>query len=173
MHTIDNSEQSRLALLYTLQAAKMRLTEPQLARIMSEASVMNFFDLKTALQTLADGGQIVETPTMAGIVYELGGRGETMIDTLRTTLRRSVREAIDAYMDEHRGQLEAESALPVTYAHVGDGKYRVQAQVLSDDIPIFQLTMILDSRKEANIFVANWKEKGPEIYQRILLELTI
>lgn len=151
----------------------MRLSEPQFARIMGELSIMNFFDLKSALYDLCDGGQAAETPTLQGIFYALTPHGKEMIDSLRTDLRHSIRTAVDTYLEEHLEQLRIENALPVSYAHVGDGKYRAQARVLSDDIPIFELTMILDSREEANVFVANWKEKGPEIYQRILLELTV
>lgn len=169
----EKPEQNKLAILYVLKESQMRLSESQFARIMSELSVMNFFDLKTALLELTEGGQIAETPTLQGPTYALTAAGGEMIRSLRTDLLHSTRRAIGALLAEQRENLQTEAGLPAAYSQVGDGKYRVQAQILSDDIPIFQLTMILETREEANLFVTGWKEKGPAIYQRILLDLTV
>lgn len=169
----NRSAECRLALLYTLEKSDMNLTEPQFARIMSETSVMNFFDLKSALHALCDGGEIEEIPTLQGSTYALTSKGSEMILSLRTDLRRSVRDAIDSYISAHASELYSESVYLSGYTRTGNGQYRVQGRIMSDGAPIFEISMTVDSREEAKTFTGRWKEKGSDIYQRILLELTV
>lgn len=165
--------QCRLALLYTLSQSGITLTEPQLARIMSDTSVMNFFDLKSSLHDLADGGQIEELPMLEGSVYVLTDKGAEMIETLKTDLRRSLRDSIDSYLAAHGEELYRESLFQASFTRIDDKQYRARARIVSDGAPVFELTMLLGSREEAKTFVDSWKEKGSDIYQRILLELTV
>lgn len=166
-------EQSRLALLYILERAQMPLTESQLARIVSETSAMNYFDFRTALPELGEGSLIEALPMLGGLAYEISSQGTEMIDSLRTDLRYSIRRAVDEYLLENREALENESTYRASFAEIGEGQYRAQAQIVSDGLPVFQLSMILGSRAEAATFTENWKKKGAEIYQRLLVDLTV
>ena len=168
-----HSIQCRLALLYLLQKSEIPLSEPQLARIMSDTSLMNFFDLKSALHELCDGGQTDPVPTLDGDVYTLTERGDEMITSLRTDLLHSTRASLDAYLEANGEALVREATYPASYTRSGERAYRAQGRVMSDGLPIFEVTMLVGSREEANTFVRSWQEKGPDIYQRVLLELTV
>lgn len=173
MHEQHRTEQDQLVVLYTLRSAGLDLREDQLAKILASLRLMDFFDLKKALQTLAENGQVSEVLTIQGPTYHLTGQGGAVIAELETKVLLSTRESLDGYMAENRTALERESMYLAAYTRMADGQYRAQARIDSDNNPVFQLSLLVGTKEEAQTFVRLWPVKGEQMYQKILLELTI
>lgn len=163
---------NKLLLLYLLQQSNMVLSELQLMRIMTELSFMGYFDLKECIFELEQGGHIYVKTTPQTIAYGITEIGTNMLDVLLDDLRLSFREAVDAYLKEHRSELEMESHILGEYIKLSENEYRVILKVLEHDRTIFEISSIVYSKTEAQSLVDNWRKNAISIYKDIILRLS-
>ena len=162
---------NKLLLLYLLQKSGMALSELQLVRIMAELSFMGYFDLKECIFELEQGGHLYSKMTPQNTVYGITEAGENMLNVLVNDLRLSFRETVDAYLKEHRGELELESQLVGEYIKLSQNEYRVILKVLEHDRTIFEINSIVYSKTEAQNIVDNWRKNAVNIYKDVILRL--
>ncbi|WP_066684088.1 DUF4364 family protein [Christensenella intestinihominis] len=162
---------NKLLLLYLLEKSGMALSELQLVRIMTELSFMGYFDLKECIFELEQGGHIYSRTTPQNTVYGITDAGINMLDVLVNDLRLSFRETVDAYLKEHRSELELESQLVGEYIKLAQNEYRVILKVLEHDRTIFEINSIVYSKQEAQKIVDNWRKNAVSIYKDVVLRL--
>ena len=162
---------NKLLLLYLLQKSGMALSELQLVRIMAELSFMGYFDLKECIFELEQGGHLYSKMTPQNTVYGITEAGENMLNVLVNDLRLSFRETVDAYLKEHRGELELESQLVGENIKLSQNEYRVILKVLEHDRTIFEINSIVYSKTEAQNIVDNWRKNAVNIYKDVILRL--
>ena len=94
-----------------------------------------------------------------------------MLNVLVSDLRLSFRETVDAYLKEHRSELELESQLVGEYIKLAQNEYRVILKVLEHDRTIFEINSIVYSKTEAQKIVDNWRKNAVSIYKDVVLRL--
>lgn len=162
---------NKLLLLYLLKQSEMALSELQLVRIMTELSFMGYFDLKECVFELTQSGHIRGRVTPQSTSYEITANGVNMLEVLKNDLRLSFREAVDAYLREHRAELEMESQFVGEYIKLSQNEYRVILKILEHDRTIFEINSLVYSKGEAQKIIENWPKNAISVYKDVTLRL--
>ncbi len=162
---------NKLLLLYLLDSAQMRLNELQLIRIMDELGFMQFFDMQECLFELSQNNHITETTTPQGTTYCITEAGSKLVYVLQNDLRHSFREAIQTYITANKSELEKESQYVGEFIKLSDSEYRVTLKVLEHDRTVFEINLLMYSKRDAQIMTEKWRDHAVELYQEVLSRL--
>ena len=159
---------NKLTILYTLRAAKIRLSEEQLIRLANDLDLMDYFDITVNLHELAENNLIEPINTMNGVFYVITEIGSSTLDVFINDVPFSVREKLDAFMDANREKLKQDGRLFGEYMQVGEEQYRVTLRILDDNIPAFEVSFFVASKSEADGFVKGWKKQAINVYRKVV-----
>lgn len=165
-----NPIHDKLLLLYLLDRADMWLSELQIVHIMSELGLLNYFAIKAALVDMARSSLTEENIVDGAGSYRISPTGRTTVAALQQDIRRSMREAVDAYLERHQADLQAESRFR-TYLATDGGHLRTHLEIHAGGRPIFELVVEADSREEAQEMMHKWRRSAIAIYQSVLANL--
>lgn len=159
---------NKLTILYALKSANIRLSEEQMIRMVNELELMDYFDIKLNLAELSENNLIDLINTLNGAFYKINDIGLSTLDVFINDLPFSLREKLDAYMNENRERLKLDGRLFGEYMQVGEGQYRVTLRVLDNNISTFEVSFFVASKEEADGFVKGWKKRAIDIYRKVV-----
>lgn len=165
-----NPIHDKLLVLYLLDGADMWLSELQIVHVLSELGLLNYFGVKASLTDMAKTGLAEENVVEGSASYQITPAGRTTVAALQNDIRLSMREAVDAYLGQHRSALQTASRFRA-YLLTEDGRDRVHLEIHAGGRPIFELIVEADSRQEAQKMMYNWRENAIPIYQGVLANL--
>ncbi len=157
-------EKNRIAILHIMSEYDGRLTDTQLLSVCTELSLMDYFDLNNSLHELSAAGLLERTESVNGVFYERTAMGETTLEFFKKELPFSLREQLSAYMKANRDRLTEETRIHAEYIKLSEHQYRVMMKLLENDLPIFELSFMTDSREEAERFIRSWRKNAMEVY---------
>ncbi len=156
----------KLILLYTLQRQKA-LTGIELSDFVIFKEYMDYFSLRQYLDELEESGLIRESSSQ----YAITDAGEEVINTFRTRIPHSIREAIEEYAKSavlgRSSMLEADAAV----SKAENGGYTVDCLVRDYDQLPFTFRLQAKTKAEAYAVRNNWLQKGLSLYRNLLTEL--
>ncbi|MEG0257862.1 MAG: DUF4364 family protein [Christensenella sp.] len=162
---------NKLLLLYLIKHSCMELSELQLLRIMTELSLMGYFDLKECIFELEQCLHIYSKTTPQNTSYGITNLGAEILEVFSNDLRLSFRETIDEYLKEHRTELEMESQFISDFLKLSDNEYRVTLKIMEHYRTIFEIDLLVYSKTEAERITDNWSKNALSVYKELILHL--
>ncbi|MDD5017381.1 MAG: DUF4364 family protein [Eubacteriales bacterium] len=162
---IEAIAQNKLLILYLLKTINIQLSELQILRIVTDNGWLNYFDLKECMFELIESNLVEQRETPNGTFFAITELGRDTLFSLEKELLNSQRKAIDAYCTANRDDLRLETELFADYIKIDEGEYKVMLRVLENQVPVFELNLIIYSQHSAEAFINKWKKVAPKIYK--------
>lgn len=162
---IEPIAQNKLLVLYLLKSIDIQLSELQILRIVTDNGWLNYFDFKECMFELMESNLVSQKETSNGSFYEITELGSTTLFQLEKELFNSQRKAIDVFCAANRDDLRLETELFADYVKIDEGEYKVMLKVLENQVPVFELNLIMYSQNSAEDFIKKWKDVAPKIYK--------
>jgi len=162
---------SKLIILYLLNSLDFKLSELQIVKCITENDWANYFDIKEHLFELSEKDMLKKRETPNGVFYTITDIGKSSIDMFYKDILHSVRENIDSFSERNADLLKKESDLFADYIKLKDSEYRVTLRILEDTRSIFEINLVVYSKKEAEQIMINWLKSASNIYKYSYTEL--
>lgn len=166
----DNKQ--KLIALYLLRAAKQPVSREQLITAMVESGSDNYFKVSAQLLELEQNKYIVSVPVFNRQMIAATSLGEEAISIFDNTLPKSLREALDAYIEAHRKEYHLENTSRIESCVLPDGSVSMKLSLIEKEEALFEIHLKLPSVKYEQIAERNWSGASGEIYLNTIMKLT-
>ena len=100
----NGEDKLKLMILFTLECAEMPLSREQIATVMSENGVENYFDVCEHIIDLEANGCIASVPTFKMQMIVMTPRGEEIMNLFGKNLPKSLRESIEGFVGRNKDE---------------------------------------------------------------------
>ncbi len=158
----------RILICYILESVNAPLSGDDLASILQEKSLANYFEIIDAINTLIEKENIRADENG---YYLICDTGREIAETLDTTLPLSVRDkALEAAISTMaRTRNEKENKVEITREEKG---FRVTCHISGGDVDLMEISIYVPHEKQAKLVKSNFHENPAKIYEIILNALT-
>lgn len=167
----NGEDKYRLVALYILRRFNTPISHEQLVTVMVENGMENFFDVSSGILDLEENGYIASVPTITMQMVILTKKGEETIALFDKTLPKSLREALDEYVDSHIGEYKMANTSRVVVEPVPDGGVKAVFAIIEGGESIFEIRIMLPDIKVAQTAEKNWDRVNEELYVHVLQQL--
>lgn len=157
---------NKLLILHILECARGKVSDLRLIQVCNELSLMDYFDLNTALHDLTENHLAEQSNSVNGTFYTISDVGETTLEFFRKEMLYSSRTKIAEYCEKHREDIRLDSQLYTEYMRVADDKYRVNLRLLENDIIVFEVSFFALSKEEADRYCTKWRKNALTVYAK-------
>ena len=158
----------KLLICYLLASLEAPLTLDNLSEVCTQDGLVDYFTLCTAVRELEENGNLASEQG----VYALTDLGREAADKLKKALPSSLRDAIVKRGMRMLARLRRENEVSADIRRDGNG-FQVLCSLHEESLTFFSLAFYAPDREQAEILAGNFKKKAPEIYQKLIQELTI
>ncbi len=155
-----NFTEELLTVLYVLERMAQGTTLNQLIEIMDETTEINYFDYRNALEHLLERKLIFSYPSQTGERYILSISGRQSLAHFVPMIKGSVRDRIDAYVQNNRAAFRQENEITTYRSCISDGSYIVFMRAFDDDKCVLELALPANGPDEARSLEENMKNKA-------------
>lgn len=166
----DNKQ--KLMALYLLRTAKQPLSKEQLLTAMVESGKDDYFKVSEQLLELEQNKYIVSVPVFNRQMIAATSLGEEAIGIFDNTLPKSLREALDAYIEARREEYHLENTSRVKAVVLPDGSVNMTLALVEAGEVIFEIRLKLPNVKYERIAEHNWDNLSAELYLNTIMKLT-
>ncbi len=158
----------RLLICYILEKVATPLSGDDLASVLQEQSLANYFEIIDAISALIEKGNL--TADSDGF-YHITETGRQITKTLDTMLPLSVRDkAMAAAVNMlARTRNERENKVEI---HQSEKGYQVVCHISGGDVDFMELSIYVPDEKQAKLVKANFHRNPAKIYETVLNALT-
>lgn len=168
----SGDDRDKLMILYSLRCCGMPVSREQLVTIMAENGAENYFDISERLVELEQNGYIASVPTYLLQMIVLTSRGEEALTLFEKNLPKSLRAALENYIDSHLRDFHRENTSRTISTPLPDGGFDTTFALVENGDAIFEVRLKLPSIRYARIAERNWDSISEELYLSTLLRLT-
>jgi DNA-binding PadR family transcriptional regulator len=161
----------KLMILYILSRVSFPLTNAQLTAFILEKEYTNYFNIQRAISELIDDAYIESKTIRNSSLYRITDSGLETLLFFDNTISSGIKEDIEAYLLQHKYQLQAEVSTPAEFYQVKKGEFAAHLSVIERDAPIIELTLIVPTEEEASKLCSNWKERSSDVYAFLMSSL--
>ena len=151
----NGEDKLKLMILFTLECAEMPLSREQIATVMSENGVENYFDVCEHIIDLEANGCIASVPTFKMQMIVMTPRGEEIMNLFGKNLPKSLRENTSRIIT---------TPLP-------DGGFDATFALVENGDAIFEIRIKLPNAEYTRLAEKNWEAQNQKIYIDTLLAL--
>ncbi len=156
----------KLLILYILECAKSKVSDLRLIEICNQLSLMDYFDLNSALHDLVQNHLAQQSNSVNGTFYTISDVGETTLEFFRKEMLYSSRTKIADYCEKHQEDIRLDSQLYTEYMRITDDKYRVNLRLMENDIIVFEVSFFASSKEEADRYCSKWRSNALRVYAK-------
>ncbi|WP_099204816.1 DUF4364 family protein [Scatolibacter rhodanostii] len=158
----------RILICYILESVNAPLSGDDLAQILQEKSLANYFEIIDAINALIEKENIQADENGDYLICETGRK---IADTLDTTLPLSVRDkALEAAVTTMaRTRSEKENKVEIIREEKG---FRVICHISGGDVDLMEISIYVPHEKQAKMVKSNFHSNPGKIYELILNALT-
>ena len=142
----NGEDKLKLMILFTLECAEMPLSREQIATVMSENGVENYFDVCEHIIDLEANGCIASVPTFKMQMIVMTPRGEEIMNLFGKNLPKSLRESIEGFVGSNKDEFRRENT----------------SRIITTPLPNAEYTRLAEK---------NWEAQNQKIYIDTLLAL--
>lgn len=168
----SGEDKNKLMVLYVLRMCNMPLSQEQLVTILADNGIENYFDASACLLDLEENGYIASVPTLTMQMEVLTKRGEELVSFFDKTLPKSLREALDEYVEQHISEFRMANTTRSELTPLSNGSVEAVFAIVEGGESIFEMKMVFPSVFAANNAQRNWESINDEIYIDVLRKLT-
>lgn len=161
----------KLAILYFLQQAAVRVAEQRLTEANAALALMDYFNLQTNLHEMLENHLLLRQEAVNGRFYQITDVGETTLAFFEKDLLQSVRQKIDAYIENNAQEMRLESNVYAEYVRIAQSQYRVILRMIENDVPVFEVSFFAQTHAEADRYVQAWRKNAMKVYSQMFESL--
>lgn len=166
----DNND-VKLLILYALKTAKQPVSQPDLTDMIMAGGSANYFDFSEALSQLMTIGHIKKVEDEGQELLAATQLGLDTVELFEKRLPYSVREKTMRIVIQTLSKIRADADLVCKVEERSSG-FTVTCGVQDLDDMLFQVSLAVANRMQADLIVRRFKENPEYIYRTILLLLT-
>lgn len=157
----------KLAILYFLHKASVRVSEQRLTEANAELALMDYFNLQTNLHDMLENHLILRQEAVNGRFFRITDVGETTLEFFIKDLLQSIRHKIDGYLTEYEADMRLESNIYAEYVRIAESQYRVILRMIENDVPVFEVSFFAQTHIEADKYVQAWRKNAMKVYSQM------
>lgn len=161
----------KLIILYMLDKLDFPLTNGQISEFILDKGYTNYFTLQQAISEMVEAGFIREETTHNRTLYHLTDEGTSTIRFFKNNISSAIQKDVNDFLAEKRYELKNEVSVKADYYPTPNKEYAVRCQILENNIPIIDMTLVLPTEEEASTVANNWNKNNQEIYAQIMANL--
>ncbi len=177
MFFANGDDRVKLMILYILRGCHLPLSRAALETALRENPIdgeaEDLFTVPDRLSLLEEGDFIASLTVVGVQMYFLTKRGNDVISLFDNTLPRSLREQLDAYIDEHIDEFHRNCTMRCDYDMLSDGSCQAKFALVESGKPIFELDIALPSAESTRVAQKRWEAASSELYMQVLQWLTL
>lgn len=159
--------EKKVLILYFLKIIDMPVGSMQLARIMLENRLINYFYMQQYLSELIEEG-LVGVEKIDGIShYTITEKGLWVLNMFENILPAGIKKLLKDSITEIRNKIHMETMITADYVPEGDG-YTVVCKIRENDFSLLEIKIAAGTKEDARNICSNWTSFTQEIYLEIL-----
>lgn len=165
---LNDKNDIKIFILYLLENINYPLDFVTVNDIVVQNEFVGYFDFAECFAELLDAGHIVETNINGVSHYAISPTGSHVASQLQSNLLAPIREkslksALRLLSFQKRGaKLKCESE------ECADGKYRLRCLITEGELPIMDLSLIVNSQTQLATMKRNFEERPEVIYRGMI-----
>ena len=161
----------KLIVLYMLKICAAPLTNGGISEFILGHDYTDYFTLQQSITELVDSGFIRVEENLSGHFYHLTDQGEETLRFFKDKISDAIISDIEEYVGENKlSIINNASILTEYYKSTGMG-YDVNLRIREKDQVIFELTVNVDEKSDAEGVCRSFKEKSQAIYEAVMRNL--
>lgn len=157
--------------LYMLKNTSSPLTNAQITEFVLEKEYTDYFTLQQAIGELIDSELIRIEESKSGTFYHLTAQGEETLSYFKDKLSEGIIQDMDEYIKSNSLAIINNASIIADYYKAADLGYDVSLRIRERNRIIFDLTLNVDTKAEAETVCKNFKANDEEIYEYVIKRL--
>lgn len=159
-------KENLLAALYVLEKTPVLLSRQRVIEILEDTSDFTYFDTASALEDLLQRNMAVEIQRESGKFMKIYVQGRQALSYFSCNIRASIRDAIDAYLEENKETLQRGEELR-RYVLDLNGESVNVLRAYENHRLIMELVLPAVNRDTALEISARWDARAQEVYAAV------
>lgn len=161
----------KLIILYILSKADFPLSNSQLTNFILENDYTDYFNVQQTLGELISDDYIHSQSIRNTTLYEISDAGREAVEQFPRFLSQGIRDDVDKYLRDNKYQLLDEISTPAEFYKEKEGVFTARLQILERTSVLFEMSLSLTSKEEAEHVCGQWRQKSSKLYSQIITEL--
>ncbi len=161
----------KLIILYMLDKVDYSLTKNQLLGFMLDKDYTDYFTLQKVMNQLMDDALIESKFKRNASHLTITAKGIETISLLKNDISDSIREEIDAYLNENEVQLRNEVSISADYYKSTVGEYVAELTARERNSDLVSIKITMPTEEAASEICNNWHKKNQDIYAFLMENL--
>lgn len=168
----NGSDKEKLMILYSLKKAGIPLSREQIVTVMCENGLENYMVIVQHIIDLEQNACLASVPAYRLQTIVLTKRGEEVIGLFEGMLPKSLREGIDAFIENKLDDFRRENTSQAETRCLTDGNFTTSLALVENGDAFFEIRIKLPSAKYTRIAERQWDKLNQKLYLDTLLALT-
>lgn len=169
--------EKKLLILYLINRMELSMSRAQITDFVLNKDFMDYFSLEQTLAAMQDQGLLEATEVNAQDVsttrYAVSNEGLQNLEYFENRIPRTARVLINQYIVENRGKIKRDYESTANYfPNLESEDFQVKCGVYEDNRVLMEIIVSVDTREQAKLIQANWKNNSSAVYQKIIDALT-
>ncbi len=161
----------KLIVLYMVKNSEAPITNGAISEFILEKDYTDYITLQQSISELIDAELIRVEENMNGHFYHITDQGEETLRFFKDKISDAIISDINEYMGDNSLSIINSASILTDYYKAGGVGYDVNMKIRERDGVIFDLTLNVDDKAQAEAACRNFKEKSQEIYEYVMLSL--
>ena len=158
----------KITILHMLNKAGFPLTNTQISNFFLEKEYTDYFRVQEVLGDLVDADLIRAESTHSNTQYSLTAAGKKTLDFFQDKLNDEIEEDVLAFFEKNKVEFRQENSRLANYYKTTGQKYAARCQVRSDGNTLVDLTLLVQTREQAETICKNWKTENEDVYAYLM-----
>ncbi len=161
----------KLIVLYMVRNSEAPITNGAISEFVLENDYTDYITLQQSISELIDSELIRVEENMNGHFYHITDRGEETLRFFKDKISDAIISDINDYMGDNSLSIINSASILTDYYKTSDVGYNVNMKIREKAGVIFDLTVNVDDKAEAETACRNFKDKSQAIYEYVMINL--
>jgi predicted transcriptional regulator len=169
--TLELAE-NKLLLLYIINRLNLPVSNAQLTELVLKNNLMNYFILQQYIDELASSEFLRYTDTSGRKRLMISEKGKKVLELFGDRVSEKKCGIVNEYIEKNWDDLKKDMTVTADYTIEKKDNFIVNLKAMEKDALLIDIRINVPSNKQARDLCAKWKEKCPELYEKITDILT-
>ena len=170
--------ENKLLILYLINRMELSMSRSQITDFVMNKEFMNYFVFEQTMSDMLEQGLLeasVENGQDASTTrYAITNSGLISLEYFESHIPRPLRVLINEHVEENRGKVKRDYEVTATYfPNVDTNDFQVKCGVYEDRRVLLELAVSVDTREQAKLIQANWRNNASQLYQHVIDAITM
>ena len=161
----------KLITLYMVKYSSAPLTNGAISEFVLSHDYTDYFTLQQSISELFDMELLREEKTRNGDFYHITEKGDETLRFFKEKISDAIISEMDEYIGSNRLSIINTASVITDYYKTSDVGYDVNLKIREKNRVVFELTVNVDDKADAEAMCDNFKEKNQSIYEYVVKNL--